>query len=159
MATSSAPFEGSWFDAVPFDAPGAAMMALSLDHDDAMVGVARHTLASWLHEHGCRDGDDAVLVLSELVTNALVHGAAGCTVEVRQRDDLLRLEVWDPSREPPVLRTPGPSAVGGQGLRVVDALAEEWGWEPDANGKRVWAIVRAAIDHPGVEVGADPPSR
>ncbi len=123
-------------------------MGLSLDHDHAMVGVARRAVATWLDERGCRTGDDAVLVLSELVTNAMVHAGAGCTIEVRHHDGLLRLEVRDRSPQAPVLRLVGPADVGGRGLHVVDAIAEAWGWEPTADGKRVWAIVHAAIHHP-----------
>ena len=123
-------------------------MALLLDHDAAMVGVARRAVGTWLHERGCRTGDDAVLVLSELVTNAMVHAGAGCTIEVRHNDDLLRLEVGDRSPQAPVLRLVGPSDVGGRGLHVVDAIAEAWGWEPTVDGKRVWAVVHAAVHHP-----------
>ena len=128
-----------------------------LDHDYAMVEVARHAVGTWLHERGCRTGDDAVLVLSELVTNAMVHAADGCTIEVRHRDDMLRLEVRDRSPQAPVMRLVGPSDIGGRGLRVVDAVAEAWGWEPTADGKRVWAIVHAAVHHP-VGGRAEPPS-
>ena len=144
-------------EAAPSDGP-AGVMALSLEHDHAMVGVARRAIATWLLERGCRTGDDAVLVLSELVTNAIVHAAAGCTVEVRHRDDLLRLEVRDRSPQAPVMRLVGPSDVGGRGLHVVDAVAEAWGWEPTADGKRVWAIVHAAVHHANGDGCAESPS-
>ena len=84
------------------------VLALVLDHDHASVGVARRAVGTWLSERGCRTGDDAVLVLSELVTNAMVHAGAGCTIEVRHGDDLLRLEVRDRSPQAPVMRLVGP---------------------------------------------------
>jgi anti-sigma regulatory factor (Ser/Thr protein kinase) len=148
VATSSASFERSSFEAAPFDGPGVAVLALSLDHDDSMVSVARHVLGTWLRERGCRSGDDAVLVLSELVTNAITHATGGCTLEVRHRDDLVRLEVRDRSPQAPVMRVVDASHVGGRGLYVVDAIAETWGWEPTAEGKRVWAIVHAPLPPP-----------
>jgi anti-sigma regulatory factor (Ser/Thr protein kinase) len=123
-------------------------MALSLDHDYAMVGVARRAVGAWLHERGYRRDEDAVLVLSELVTNAMVHAADGCTIEVRHRDDLLRLEVRDRSPQGPLMRPARPSDIGGRGMHVVDAVAEAWGWEPTADGKRVWAIVRGDVHDP-----------
>ena len=46
MAASSAPFEWSSFDAAPFEAPADEVMALALDHDDAMVGVARRAVGT-----------------------------------------------------------------------------------------------------------------
>ena len=109
---------------------------------------ARRAVGRWLRERGCRTGDDALLVLSELVTNAMLHAGEGCTVEVRHRDGLPQLEVRDPSPRAPVLRSVAPADVGGRGLHVVDAIAEEWGWERTADGKRVWAIVHAAVHHP-----------
>ena len=126
-----------------------------LDHDAAMVGAARGAVGTWLSERGCRTGDDAVLVLSELVTNAMVHAAAGCTVEVRHSDDVVRLEVQDRSRQAPAMRPVGPSDVGGQGLLLVEALAEAWGWEPTADGKGVWAVFRAAARRPEGDGRAD----
>jgi anti-sigma regulatory factor (Ser/Thr protein kinase) len=133
-------------------------MALSLDHDFAMVGAARRAVASWLDERGCRTGDDALLVLSELVTNAIVHAGDGCTIDVRHSDGLLRLEVRDWSPHEPVVRSVAPTDVGGRGLHVVDALADEWGWELMADGKRVWAVVHAAVDHPNGDRPAASPS-
>ena len=123
------------------------VLALVLDHDHASVGAARRAVGTWLSERGCHTGDDAVLVLSELVTNAMIHTDTGCTIEARHGDDLLRLEVRDQSPQAPVKRLVGASDIGGRGLHVVDAVAEAWGWEPAADGKRVWAIVHAPV-HP-----------
>jgi anti-sigma regulatory factor (Ser/Thr protein kinase) len=114
-------------------------MILHLDHDLAMVGVARQQLRRWLNERGCTDADDATLVLSELVTNAMVHARAGCTIEMQYDEDLLRLDVRDPSPAPPVIGAVRPDNVGGRGLQLVATIAEEWGWEPTDSGKRVWA--------------------
>lgn len=118
---------------------------MRLDHDLAMVGAARHAVQRWLHDRGCRTADDAMLVLSELVTNAIVHAGAGCTLEVHQCDDRLRLDVRDRSREAPVPGAVRPSDVGGRGLQLVGAVSDAWGWEPTAGGKRVWAVVPITV--------------
>ena len=120
-------------------------MTLCLSHDLAMVGAARHALRRWLHERGCTTTDDAVLVLSELVTNTMVHAGAGCTIEMRHDDDRLRLDVRDPSPTPPVIAVVRPHDTGGRGLRVVEAVTGAWGWEPTVDGKRVWANLDAPV--------------
>ena len=81
-----------------------------------------------------------MLVVSELVTNAMVHAGTGCTLDLRHSDDELRVEVRDRSHEAPVMGVVHPDDVGGRGLLVVDAVTEAWGWEPTIDGKRVWAI-------------------
>jgi anti-sigma regulatory factor (Ser/Thr protein kinase) len=120
-------------------------MTLCLGHDFAMVGAARHALRRWLHARGCTTTDDAVLVLSELVTNAMAHAGAGCRVVMQHDDDRLRLEVRDPSPSPPVIAVVRPHDSRGRGLHVVDAVTGAWGWEPTVDGKRVWANLDAPV--------------
>jgi anti-sigma regulatory factor (Ser/Thr protein kinase) len=138
VTTSSAEFQSParWGGA---QGPGGETMIIHLDRDLAMIRVARQTLRRWLQERSRADPEDAMLVLSELVTNAMVHARAGCTIEVLHHDDLVRLEVRDPSSAPPTMRTAHPHNIGGRGLRLVAAVAQAWGWEPTAGGKRVWA--------------------
>ena len=137
---------------------GGGVMTLRLGHDVALVGVARRAVARWLRERGCRATDDAVLVVSELVTNAIVHAGAGCTIDARHGDGRLRVEVRDRSPRAPVIRLSRPWEVGGRGLHVVAAVAEAWGWEPTVDGKCVWAVVPAAVAHGDGDHGPDPPS-
>ncbi|MEU5364281.1 ATP-binding protein [Streptomyces sp. NPDC005925] len=106
----------------------------------------RDTLRQWGLDH-CTD--DAVLVLTELASNAVSHAvprAAGREQDVRLglRVDPrhLTLSVSDPADAPPVCRPAGGWALEerGRGLRLVDALSDEWGWSPrDPAGKTVWA--------------------
>jgi anti-sigma regulatory factor (Ser/Thr protein kinase) len=85
--------------------------------------------------------DTAVLLTSELVTNALVHAATDLTVHVDLTCERLRVEVDDGSAMAPAA---GPVdmadlvSTGGRGLPLVATLALRWGWEPLADGKRVW---------------------
>ena len=86
--------------------------------------------------------DDAALVLSELVGNAVRH-ADGPSLQVRLRrsGEVLRIAVHDDSPGPAA----APRGVGedesGRGMHIVDALSSSWGWEPRATGKVVWADV------------------
>jgi anti-sigma regulatory factor (Ser/Thr protein kinase) len=122
-------------------------MIMHLDRDSAMIRVARQALRRWLEERKCTNTEDAMLVLSELVTNAMVHARAGCTIEMQHHDDLLRLNVRDPSPAPPTIGSARPDDIGGRGLQLVAAIAQAWGWEPIDGGKRVWAHLVAPA-HP-----------
>lgn len=86
--------------------------------------------------------DDAALVLSELVGNAVRH-ARGETLQVRLRreQDVLRIAVLDDSRDGPVPRVASFEDESGRGMLIIEALSRRWGWEPRATGKIVWADV------------------
>ncbi|MGW5772431.1 SpoIIE family protein phosphatase [Streptomyces longwoodensis] len=105
----------------------------------AEVGRARAVVREQLHDWGLpRLADPAELMVSELVTNAVRHTRAR-PVEVRLvRGDTLLCEVDDDDHELPTLRNAGPEAEAGRGLRVVSALAREWGTSRTAAGKTVW---------------------
>jgi two-component sensor histidine kinase len=104
---------------------------------------ARHDLGSWLPERcGPAAAETALLLASELVTNAVVH-TRSADVRLRARCDgeTLRVAVDDEAAGPPV-RCDG--AAAGAGLTLVDSLAARWGWQPLATGKRVWFEVSCA---------------
>ncbi|MEU3511681.1 SpoIIE family protein phosphatase [Streptomyces longwoodensis] len=107
--------------------------------EPAEVGRARAVVREQLHDWGLpRLADPAELMVSELVTNAVRHTRAR-PVEVRLvRGDTLLCEVDDDDHELPTLRNAGPEAEAGRGLRVVSALAREWGTSRTAAGKAVW---------------------
>jgi serine/threonine-protein kinase RsbW len=86
--------------------------------------------------------DDAALVLSELVGNAVRH-AAGDTMQVRLRRtaDVLRIAVQDGSTAPPAPRDASFEDESGRGMRIIEALSSRWGCEPLPGGKVVWAEV------------------
>jgi anti-sigma regulatory factor (Ser/Thr protein kinase) len=85
---------------------------------------------------------DAVLVLSELVGNAIRH-AEGPTVQVRLRrtQDVLRIAVRDGSATYPVPRQASYDDESGRGMLIIETLSRRWGWEPLTDGKVVWAEV------------------
>ncbi|MFG2757550.1 ATP-binding protein [Streptomyces sp. CNR698] len=103
----------------------------------------RKALASW-----CLNTieDAALVVLSELVTNAVRHArvSPGREIETRyvREANGVRIEVHDAADERPTARVPGDS--GGWGLGLVDELSERWGVDDRAGvGKSVWAVVTA----------------
>jgi anti-sigma regulatory factor (Ser/Thr protein kinase) len=101
--------------------------------------LARRFAAAVLAEHH-RQGlaDKAVLLTSELVTNALRFSRAASRLELRLNDTRLRVDVVDQDERPPELQTPAPVEENGRGLMLVDKLADRWGWSPADSGKRVW---------------------
>ena len=76
---------------------------------------------------------------SELVTNVVRHVGAPITVRALRQPSSIRVEVVDPSGEPPVARHPQPLDEHGRGLLLVDSLASQWGvTQHDEDGKTVW---------------------
>jgi anti-sigma regulatory factor (Ser/Thr protein kinase) len=100
----------------------------------------RDTLVRW---HETERLADAVLITSELFTNAVLHGSGDVDVGVELGPTDVRINVLDAGGKgsPVVVRGTLPATViGGRGLRVVEALAAEWGSTRDAAGRRqTWA--------------------
>ena len=90
--------------------------------------------------------DDALLVTSELVSNATTVGG-GCRLSAWYEDDgALRVEVHDHSEViPSMLARRDPQQLDGRGLRIVDSIASRWGVEPDEAGKSVWFEMFVAL--------------
>lgn len=86
-----------------------------------------------------RTAETAVLLTSEVVTNALVHARSAPRLGVTVGEDGLRVEVADddPGTPRPVSDVDA-GALGGRGLRLVDELADDWGVAPAGPGKVVW---------------------
>lgn len=103
---------------------------------------------------------DAQLVLTELVTNAQLHGEPPLLVGVTSiGDGAVRVEVADAGRRRLVLPAHTPDAMTGRGLTVVAALSESWGVDPVPDGgKVVWAVLRPGsgeqIEAPEVDLDA-----
>lgn len=121
----------------------------------ASVGLARRTVDELLIAWGVREvvRDNAVVVTSELVTNALTHSASDWIVcEVRITDGAVRIEVEDQNRGPtlPVPGRPGPDDQGGRGLLLVTELSSDWGTAdvPHRPGRIVWAELATDADEP-----------
>lgn len=121
-----------------------ASVELHLDPITTGVRAARAFVRAQLHDWGRDDiAETAALVVSELVTNAVLHARSPVEVRLVRSGDAVQVRVSDAS---PTLPRPRPAeepAITGRGLRLVEAVAAEWGVEPAAPGKVVWATVRS----------------
>ena len=108
-------------------------------------GLARSALRRWIVAFGCTDEfvEDAALLVSEAVTNAVLHARSAPRLLVAVVEGRLRIEVHDASWDLPVPRASG-VAVGGQGLRIVADVADAWGWSMTGAGVLVWSEQRLA---------------
>jgi anti-sigma regulatory factor (Ser/Thr protein kinase) len=123
---------------------------VTLAPESASVGAARRFLLATLRQWSLEPVEwNAAQVVSELVTNAVLHAGTTVTLSLRPEADGLRIEVRDRSRRALTRRRYGLSATTGRGLALVAALSSEWGVEPSDDGKTVWSLVRAPYDDDG----------
>ena len=127
----------------------ARRFAVQLDGGKDAAALARRAVLDRDGSLPERVREDVLLLVSELVTNAVRHGGAGADhsleldLELSQRH--VRVEVGDPGSGSgaPDLPTVSPE-VGGWGLRMVDQVADEWGVSSGGPGTRVWFEIRFA---------------
>jgi len=132
---------------------------LEIGSDPTEVGRARRWARDRLAGCGVAADDEqlaetVVLLVSELVTNAVVHTGRPAVLSLSLTDGraaaggsggtagsgggALRVEVCDGSRTAPVPRHALGEDTGGRGLELVSGLADRWGWQAEGDGKRVW---------------------
>ncbi len=106
----------------------------------ASPGVARRFVGAALRRWDAEPEtiDAAQLLVSELVTNAVVHASTEIRLVVSRRGERIRVEVTDHDDQPPQMRPMQSDAPGGRGLGIVDGLADAWGSDPRRDGKAVW---------------------
>jgi PAS domain S-box-containing protein len=118
---------------------GPATVEVQLPAEPMTVGVARRAVRDALAVAGASHlGEVAQLVVSELVTNAVVHAGTPVTLRITAGPDALRVEVEDGSPHLPVLRTWADTAGTGRGLRIVEEHADRWSADHSGAGKVVW---------------------
>jgi anti-sigma regulatory factor (Ser/Thr protein kinase) len=153
----------------PFSAADAARMVpqfarrVRIPPEPAAAARARAEVAAAIHAWGIGvDPEVALLLTSELVTNAVTHGVGAApdlsagpgetadqvTVEITAGPAGLRVDVHDGSADPPVLTVPVVEAEqeSGRGLLLVTSLAAEWGYYPTPAGKAVYFTLRAMTE-------------
>jgi anti-sigma regulatory factor (Ser/Thr protein kinase) len=111
--------------------PSNVELEVCLPNQVEAAGLARRVLDRLRPYVGCCY-EDARLLVSEAVTNAVLHGAADGSVRlwVKAKRDELEVRVTNSSgSKRPVMRTPQPDVGGGLGLLLVDRIAPEWGLE------------------------------
>jgi anti-sigma regulatory factor (Ser/Thr protein kinase) len=118
--------------------------------------VARHFTRSTLRGWGLEVlVEDASVVVTELLSNAVRHGLASprdasgapqlLGLGLLRRGATVLCAISDPGADLPVLREPDGLTESGRGLFIVGALSESWGWTPHHRaGKAVWALLSAA---------------
>ncbi|GEB49547.1 MULTISPECIES: ATP-binding protein [Streptomyces] len=137
---------------------------LEIGPDPTEVGRARRWARARLHGAGV-DVDEPlaetlILLISELVTNAVVHTgcpAVLCMLLPRRSPvpqpwpvvQSVRVEVADVSSRVPCRRQAEDEETNGRGLELVSCLADRWGWEQEPGGKRVWCELDAVRGEPG----------
>lgn len=105
------------------------------------MSTARRWLADALVGWSEEGIDAAQLVVSELVTNAVLHGRGPLHLAMGRDEDGAVLEVADHSPMLPAINLYGADATTGRGLLVVDGIARGWGVRRFSNGKGVWAAI------------------
>ncbi|MCK7626291.1 ATP-binding protein [Streptomyces sp. RS10V-4] len=144
---------------------------LEVRPDPAEVGRARRWARSRLAGSGIGAdeplAETLILLISELVTNAVVH--TGSTARLRMCFSgsgavvgTVRVEVVDTSARPPRPRHADGDDTNGRGLELVDGLADRWGWQREGTGKRIWCEVdrgQPLLLTTGADTGAYDPLR
>jgi CheY-like chemotaxis protein len=120
---------------------GLQTVVVDLPNEPESVARARRFVESTCHSWAAHDAiDPALLVVSELVTNAITHGGGICALRLRHNKDALRIEVVDRGDGSPEIAAASDTAEGGRGLRIVTLTARAWGVDDGAEGtKVVWA--------------------
>ena len=123
---------------------------LSVEHGPGGPAQARAAVVANAERLGLGElADYVVLLVSELVTNAIRHAVAPIDLEIEVDQDEVVVAVRDGSAVPPAPRDAGIEAEGGRGMLLVDLLTEEHGVRAQPPGKTVWARLHRA------PVGAD----
>ena len=127
--------------ATPPGRPTQDRLQAVLADDPAEVGRARSLASDFLRDLGSTAPEVAVLLVSELVTNAIRYGRPPIQLHAARKGQGIRVEVTDGERRAPA-RAAGRDGEdvpeGGRGLLLVEGLADRWGWSPVGRGKLVW---------------------
>ncbi|WP_328319271.1 ATP-binding protein [Streptomyces sp. NBC_00388] len=146
------------------EAASAGFTARALPACGQAVGEGRRFTGSLLRSWSLSPlVDNAALIVSELLSNALRYGLGALPARTGHGQDvwlgLLRrrgtvlFAVCDPSSAAPRLREPDFLAQSGRGLHIIDCLSEAWGWTtPGTDGKAVWAAVSCPAGSDGHDI-------
>lgn len=131
-----------------------------LDNEPAAAGEARRfvrdSLSAWHVDEEAVEV--AQLCVSELVTNAIVHGGTRSTLTVELDDDVVTVLVADSGGRDDVRRVQSDDAelVSGRGLALVEGLSSAWSSEQTADGTTVWFELDVSQDRTGASAGSLP---
>jgi anti-sigma regulatory factor (Ser/Thr protein kinase) len=112
------------------------------------VRIARLHVRAALGFHGLGEyADDAEIITSELVTNAIRHvcndgsETVGVILARTWNPESVTVVVTDSSPQGPVMREAPAGSERGRGLQIVEALSAHWGWHPQDGGKEIFAVL------------------
>ena len=129
----------------------ALVAATHLAADPKSAGAARRFVDETLGRWDCGNLLDTVtLLVSELVTNAVVHARSEVDVTVQLAEGAVRVAVMDQAETVPRRRTAGDDATSGRGFELIELLATAWGIDVLEHGKRIWF----EVPRPGAGVGS-----
>ena len=124
------------------------LIAFMLPGIPESVRIARFHVRAALGFHDLGQfADDAAIITSELVTNAVQHACCdvtetiGVTLARASDSEAVIIAVSDSSPHGPVMRIAPPGSERGLGLQIVESLSVHWGWHPEPGGKAVFAIL------------------
>ncbi|WP_327669431.1 MULTISPECIES: ATP-binding protein [unclassified Streptomyces] len=108
--------------------------------DPTAVARMRCSTAAFLRRFGLTGpvSSSVVLVVSELVTNAIKHGRGVVALEIRVVSGTISVSVTDENPAPAVLKQPGPDDTSGRGIALVEAYSDKWG----STGEETWCEFR-----------------
>ncbi|PYC79981.1 ATP-binding protein [Streptomyces tateyamensis] len=119
--------------------PGGQVRRLGLLGVRGQVTLGREFTRRALDDWHIQDGEDVLLLVSELLANAVLHAGGAHELLLHASPERLRVEVRDGGPGVPCPRSPGrPDLPGGHGLHIVDKLADRWGTDSSPDGKSVW---------------------
>src|SRR5438093_13764175 len=110
---------------------------LRLPPDPTSVAAARRYVAEAVGSAGTL-AEIAILLASELASNAVLHARTAFELTVNIDADLVRVEVYDESPLMPTLKSYVAESIDGRGLHMIAASAERWGFDSVPSGKVVW---------------------
>jgi len=129
---------------------GARKIEIVLPAVPLSVSIARHAVGDLLHDADAVPAvvvEDVLLLVSELVTNAVLHAGTDTRVAASVRDGRVVVAVSDDDpHHAPFLADRGSMASNGRGLLLVDALASDWGIELMDESKVVWFEASYDVD-------------
>lgn len=117
------------------------MTTVCYPSDPASVSKARAFVADALSQVSEDVRDRAVLITSELATNAITHAASDFSVTAALRSGRIELAVTDTGGGTPQVRDAGPMDPHGRGLLILSSLADRWGVDAQAASTTVWCML------------------
>ena len=112
--------------------------------EPASVSAARRFARAIVAEAAPDAIEPVQLMVSELATNSIMHARSEFELTIVVDSETIQVEVADFSPGVPAMRAPGPDALSGRGLRIVDLLSDAWEVRETVRGKTVWFTIATA---------------